>query len=748
MKTLENAYALLIGVGADLKASITDATAIYDVLADQKLCGYKEENIFLLTEEKASKIGIFESLDQLIKVTDEESTILIFYSGHGGFHDGEEEDIYFLQPNDFTATNYIDARDFRDKIGQIKSKRLVLLMDCCHAAGMTRKNNETFQSGNSEANFRENPEGLAQNIEIDQRNITIMSSCREDQLSWIMDGDDNSLFTKCLLEALKAKHKRFFDDEYVRITDAVNYIFKKVPQRQPKQNPYMNLQLYDDFALSYIPEKLRADIEPITIKADNEPNMPSPPKASKNKPEEPPKLVKSYRETENSNNLILFIHGFSGESTDTFGKTPDLLIQENKMDGWDLKPIGYSPQIKPELGKDIWAASVDIEKIASYLVTCIKYKFKKYKNIAIVAHSLGGLVAQRALLNLKTEHSEKISHLILLGTPSMGISNEAIKKVWNEKYTELSSQGEFITKLRAGWNKRFGKNPPFTFKVVAALDDQYVDATSCFADFNEDFCEMVEGNHLDMVKSTDQDDICYNLILHTLTDNDFSNNATNQEDISLALGKYESVVKTLLPKKEHLNVNELRQLVFALEGSGKREKAITLLSNHPLAKKNSDLQGILGGRHKRAYLQSYDKKDASNALKYYKRGLEMAKEANNNDQVYYHAINIAFLLSVAYENNRSEIMEYACEARDAAEATSDSVWKFATLGEAYIYIHAFKDAMTWYEKAAKLANVRQKISIHTNAYIGYVSWMKKIKSSFKVEENDTFIRFLKQRFLN
>lgn len=736
MSKLDNAYALLIGVGADLKESVTDATAIYNLLADETLCGYKEENVFLLTEEKATKQGIFDALDNLIEITDKNSSILIFYSGHGGHHEGAN--IYYLQPNDFDADTFIDAKDLRIKINALKSRRLIFFLDCCHAAGMFKGSNVGSYQTNLDTNEEEETtkrlkdvEGLAQKID-DDKGISIVSSCREDQLSWIMPGDINSLFTKCLLEVLRAQHKKYFEDEYIRISEVVQYIFRKVPERQSKQNPYVNLQIYDDFVLSYIPENLKQLIEADTTSTKTTVSV------TKEKQKE---IVTSFRETEGATNLLLFIHGFSGESSDTFGIIPKLLAQDSKMDGWDMKPLGYTHFVKPELGKDIWAGIEDIDRISDYLSTSIKYKFDKYNRVAIVAHSLGGLVAQKAIINLSNEYRNKISHLILIGSPNNGIDAELLSKSWNTKYKEMSSNGPFIKTLRKDWNNTFNNNYPFTLKVVAATNDEFVTSKSCYFPFDEKYYETIDGNHLSMVKPQDKNDDCYNLILYTLTDNDFYNKFTNREEINLTLGKYDAVIKKLIPDLDSLDSNGLKQLIFSLEGLDRNDEALKILNEHPLAKDNTDLMGILAGRHKRLYLLSFKLKDGEAAFNYYNKALEIAIVDENYSQIYYHAINLAFLSIVMY-GNESKMLNYAKQALKATENCRNNLWKYATIAEANMYIGDMDITKEFYTKASELSGIREKISIHTNAYAGYISLMQ------MDNPEDDFIKFLKSSFLS
>ncbi len=61
MSKLDNAYALIIGVGNDLPASTRDAKAIYDILANKELAGYMKKNITLLVEKQATNKKILKA---------------------------------------------------------------------------------------------------------------------------------------------------------------------------------------------------------------------------------------------------------------------------------------------------------------------------------------------------------------------------------------------------------------------------------------------------------------------------------------------------------------------------------------------------------------------------------------------------------------------------------------------------------------------------------------------------------------
>ncbi|WP_411894336.1 caspase family protein [Winogradskyella sp. A2] len=744
MNQIENAYALIIGVDFKQKTEsvIKDAQNIYDVLSNKELCGYKKENITLLLNSDATCKRITDAFDDLIEKMDENSSFLLYYSGHGGY--AKEYDISYLCPYDKTADIYISGKELRGKLSKMKSKKIFILFDCCHSGsffeGKDEVISETIANNTKELITHQNStlEGLAQEID-DERGMVIVASSQAAELSW---GDaETSVFTQCLVESLKAQNKHFFADEFVRTVETVNYVFERTPvlidQLKKRsdivkdQTPYANLQMSDDFVICYIPQELRSKI--VTDKFKTKKSV--------------GQAVLSKSDTDISwerdegNNLLLFVHGFSGESGDSFGITPNLLQKDPNFKGWAMKPLGYKSIAQPKLGKDVWGAILDVDKIAGNLKTSIKFKFKNYDRIAIVAHSLGGIVAQKAILALDEEDRKRISHLIMFGAPSNGIAPEILDKQWNKKYSDLSSEGNFIKSLRSNWKTTFNGKYPFKFKVAASAQDEYVSIDSCHEPFDSKYCEFVDDKHLMMVKPKDEKDDAYSLILSTLTGSKFFNQYTNKEEINLTLGKYDSVVNKLLPNKDDLDKRGLTQLIFALEGLERKDEVYDILNTHPLAQSNTDLMGIIGGRHKRDYLKTYSFKSSQASRNYYKKALDISAENEVHSQIYYHAINLAFLSIVTDpETGKGEMKKYANQALEAAEKCDDNLWKFATVAEGNMYLENFDKAKEFYIKASENIPIREKLSMHTNAYAGYVALTNR--------ENDDFTQFLKAQLLS
>jgi tetratricopeptide (TPR) repeat protein len=452
-----------------------------------------------------------------------------------------------------------------------------------------------------------------------------------------------------------------------------------------------------------------------------------------------PKII-DFRNEPVNNSVILFVHGFAGEAETTFGNIPQYIKEEDRMKGWDMFSVGYSSNQMPSLGIGIWAAIPDISKLGDFFNTTIRNQFAKYQQIAIVAHSMGGLVIQKAILELDTSFRNKIKYILLFGTPSNGLNKAGIIKFWNRQLRDMANNGEFVTGLRKKWSETFTAGYPFEFRVVAGTDDEFVPIASSQGPFDKKYCEVVSGNHLAIVKPDDKNHAGYQLIIATLTKTAFNNPFTDKEAINILLGDNSAVVEKLLPEKDKLDKKGLAKLIFALESLGKSEDAIKILEDSTLAANNSDMLGIVGGRYKRKYLGNYQAADGQKSFDYYSKALQMVTEKNDSEQIYYHAINLAFL-SLIFKEDKQGMKNFAQTALDAANKCADNFWKTATIAEANMYIGNTDIAKEFYTKAANDAGVREKLSIYANAYTGYTA----LKGSFK---EDDFIIFLKGKFLS
>ncbi len=252
-------HALLIGVGsADLPMTVRDATALRDVLVNPRRAGYPREQVELLIGESATRQNIFEACDRLIECTSNnpDGTVIVYFSGHGVRLERDAEPTeYFLMPydcnkEDIKGTAIFDL-EFSAKIKRIKCRKLVVLLDCCHAGGITAIKQHGIKFIKSSI-----PPNLNSVLNSGNGRVLIASS-KENQVSYAPPEDSYSIFTACLLEALAGKAAKK-QDGYCRILDVVSYLLEQVPMRTADyrygvQQPFVNLikDLDENFPLCY-----------------------------------------------------------------------------------------------------------------------------------------------------------------------------------------------------------------------------------------------------------------------------------------------------------------------------------------------------------------------------------------------------------------------------------------------------------------------------------------------------------------
>ena len=244
-------HALLVGVGDDLPVTVADATALHDLLVDPGRAAYPPEQVTLLTETSANRQQILAEFDNFIEQVnrDPTATAIVYFSGHGVRVPGGRK--YFLVPHGYNRyrkqETAISGKEFTEKIQGIRAKKLLVLLDCCHAGGITtsKEPGEIFVKSPV-------PPELLDVLGTGSGRVVIASS-RGNELSQV--GNPHSIFTACLLEALQGKAANMENrGGYVRILDTLRHLFDEVPKRSSDtQHPFVNeiLGLNDDFPLCY-----------------------------------------------------------------------------------------------------------------------------------------------------------------------------------------------------------------------------------------------------------------------------------------------------------------------------------------------------------------------------------------------------------------------------------------------------------------------------------------------------------------
>ncbi len=392
---------------------------------------------------------------------------------------------------------------------------------------------------------------------------------------------------------------------------------------------------------------------------------------------------------------IIFVHGFGQNSAKTWGEFPNILLGDPLLQSWDVYSIGYSTNLWLDFS-GLWTASPPISRLGSFFGTITDHSpFAKYRSLAVIAHSMGGLVTQRALLDLP-ELRARISHLILFGTPSGGLAKASLMSFYKRQIRDMAQGSPFITDLRQRWRELIGKNPPFEFLAVAGDEDEFVAAESVLDSFPEDFQAVVPGDHLSIVNPRSAKQLSVELVKKQLIGEAAPAGPWNSARLAVEGRRFRDAIDSLWPHRDELDDATRVTLALALESDGRSDDAIAVLKSAS----GTDPMGALAGRLKRRWLKERRQDDGARALQLYSQALAAAEAAKDREQAYYHAINVAFL-QLAFLRQPPAAEEHAQRALEHCAAAPEGLWRWATEGEAWLVLGAGERALEGYRRAVE-----------------------------------------------
>ncbi|MCS6941146.1 MAG: caspase family protein, partial [Roseiflexus sp.] len=204
-------HALIIGVGSyqhepHLNVPITaaDAQAVATVLRDPRFCGYPDAQVTLLSHAGATRAGILAALTDLAARTTPDDTVLLFYSGHGKY---SADGVYQLTTHDtrlarntIVAGTAISQPELLDKLRAIPARRLILLINACHAGEIS----PVLGESNQPFIGQQLPQQAADAILATGSGRIIITACRENQVAYIGPGP-LTIFAQALTEGLRGQ---------------------------------------------------------------------------------------------------------------------------------------------------------------------------------------------------------------------------------------------------------------------------------------------------------------------------------------------------------------------------------------------------------------------------------------------------------------------------------------------------------------------------------------------------------------
>lgn len=227
-----------------------------------------------------------------------------------------------------------------------------------------------------------------------------------------------------------------------------------------------------------------------------------------------------YLNSVNSDTVVVFIHGLGGSynTWKTFSNTLSIKWNENKS--YNLRYDNYY-NVMLEIPMVSFIAKgfkgKSVEKLAEHLDSFIRSTCKNFKNIILICHSMGGLVARKYIVNLlnKERNLGKIKGLITYATPHLGsgIANRfkllvyyplKFLQIFSLDYfaqiSDLSKNSNLINSINDDWNN-LNVSLKLNFIRVYGLADPIVSEESAMYEMdNRSIYGFADKNHFNIIK--------------------------------------------------------------------------------------------------------------------------------------------------------------------------------------------------------------------------------------------------------
>ena len=127
----------------NLRHAGADAQALYELMVDPECGLFAPDDVRLLRSEEATKEAIWRALSDVRRKSGPDDDVWIFYAGHAApegdgvywvAHDSDVDDLY--------GTG-VSQLQISDVLSKIQAKRVLTLLDCCHAAATAAQNNRS-----------------------------------------------------------------------------------------------------------------------------------------------------------------------------------------------------------------------------------------------------------------------------------------------------------------------------------------------------------------------------------------------------------------------------------------------------------------------------------------------------------------------------------------------------------------------------------------------------------------------------
>jgi formylglycine-generating enzyme required for sulfatase activity/uncharacterized caspase-like protein len=232
--------ALLIGVskyGAGIPAlpeCVVDVDAMQRVLVHPEMGGFAAADITVLKNPQRQEM--VDAIHQLFSNRKPDDLLLFYFSGHG-MMDEDEYKLHLATSGTYTnqnsrvyAPSAVEAAYIHQRLNYSKSRRLVLILDCCYSGAFAKE----MTKGDSIINLDNYLGGKG-------RAILTSSTASELSLGAKVTTEHGnsglSIYTRYLVEGMETGAADLDDDGFIGVEELHEYASKRVQEAAPAMNP-------------------------------------------------------------------------------------------------------------------------------------------------------------------------------------------------------------------------------------------------------------------------------------------------------------------------------------------------------------------------------------------------------------------------------------------------------------------------------------------------------------------------------
>lgn len=206
--------------------------------------------------------------------------------------------------------------------------------------------------------------------------------------------------------------------------------------------------------------------------------------------------------------LIVFIHGLGGSSKKTWGNFPQLIKADPLFSDYRFEYFSYPTSLLKIIPFKVYPK---IQELANGLRTYIKNRTDKNDKVVLVAHSMGGLIARKYLVEeIKNKRKINSRKLLLYSTPNQG--SQLANLFWLSRIVQvvqMRKKADFVRELNNDW-KVLNVEKYIHVKFVLAGQDRIVDSDSAKNYWKSNDIDVVPAkSHKNIVKPLDANDDSY-----------------------------------------------------------------------------------------------------------------------------------------------------------------------------------------------------------------------------------------------